>query len=59
MMVINRISLKGFKNFRDEITWKLDKINLIKGENGTGKSTLAVDSILFVIFGKAFSMINV
>ena len=50
-MILTRVNLKGFKNFKDEITYKFDKINLIKGENGTGKSTLAVDSLLFAIFG--------
>lgn len=50
-MIITRVSLKGFKNFKEEHTFKFDKINLIRGENGSGKSTLAIDSLLFVIFG--------
>jgi AAA15 family ATPase/GTPase len=50
-MILTRVNMKGFKNFKDEITYKFDKINLIRGENGTGKSTLAIDSLLFAVFG--------
>lgn len=50
-MVINRIFLHNFKNFTDKHKFTLEKINLVSGANGKGKSTLAVDSILFCLFG--------
>ena len=50
-MLITRIYLKGFKNFKEAISFKFDRLNLISGLNGKGKSSLAVDSILFAIYG--------
>jgi hypothetical protein len=50
-MIATRINLKGFKCFKDDITFKLDRLNLITGDNGIGKSTLARDSFLFCLFG--------
>lgn len=50
-MQINRIYLKNFKCFKEEISFQFQKLNLISGNNGKGKSTLAVDSILFAIYG--------
>ena len=49
-MIINKITLNNFKNFTDQ-SFSFDKMNLIKGENGTGKSTLALESILFALYG--------
>jgi len=50
-MLIKSIKLKNFKNFTKEITFSFDKITLIKGDNGTGKTTLVLDSLLFAIYG--------
>ena len=50
-MLITRISLYNFKNFIGECSFKFDRLNLISGLNGKGKSSLAVDSILFAIYG--------
>lgn len=49
-MKIKHIKLKNFKNFKEkEIT--LSDMTFIKGKNGTGKTTLALDSILFALYG--------
>ena len=49
-MRVKRIKLKSFKNFEEkEII--LFGINFFKGKNGTGKTTLALESILFALFG--------
>lgn len=50
-MLITRLYLKGFKCFKEERSFVIDRINLISGSNGQGKTTLAVDSILFAIYG--------
>ena len=49
-MKIKRIALQKFKNFtKKEIT--LSSITFFQGKNGTGKTTLALESILFALFG--------
>ena len=49
-MRITKIRLKNFKNFtKKEIS--LSDITFFKGANGTGKTTLALESILFALFG--------
>ncbi|MFW6130726.1 MAG: AAA family ATPase [Atribacterota bacterium] len=49
-MIIEQIKLKNFKCFENyEVTF--DKLNVIKGSNGIGKSTIALDSILFGLYG--------
>ena len=49
-MIIKSIKLKNFKNFAEkEIS--LHDITFFKGANGTGKTTLALESILFAIYG--------
>jgi len=50
-MEIKSITLTGFKNFYKPRTFCFDKVNLITGKNGIGKSTLIKDSILFLFFG--------
>ena len=49
-MYIKSIKLKNFKCFKDSF-FDFAKINLIVGDNGVGKSSLSVDSILFTLFG--------
>ena len=58
-MIINKITLNNFKLFtKEEVLPKA--INLFRGENldncssnASGKTTLALDSILFCLYGKA------
>ncbi len=49
-MIIKSISVDNFKNFKHKEI-KLDNITLIRGDNGLGKSTLALDAILFCLYG--------
>jgi DNA repair exonuclease SbcCD ATPase subunit len=50
-MNLKKITLNDFKSFKGTLSFTLDKINLIQGNNGTGKSTLIKDSILFALYG--------
>ena len=50
-MYINSITVSDFKSFMGIHTFDLSKINLVSGQNGIGKSTLALHSILFAIYG--------
>ncbi len=50
-IVINSLSLKNFKCFRDNTFHFNDKITKVKGRNGVGKTTI-FDSFLFCLFGK-------
>ncbi len=49
-MKIQKIKLKNFRQFKDETFTFEDKINLIEGENGMGKSTF-MSSIIFCVHG--------
>ena len=50
-MYINSITVSDFKSFMGIHTFDLSKINLVSGQNGIGKSTLALHSILFAVYG--------
>jgi len=50
-MILEAITLTNFKNFIGEHKFIFSNINLVKGKNGKGKSTLVLDSLLFVIYG--------
>jgi DNA repair exonuclease SbcCD ATPase subunit len=50
-MIIKSITLNNFKNYEGTQKFEFSKYNLISGDNGTGKSTLGLDSILFCIYG--------
>jgi len=50
-MQIIAITLKNFKSFEESQTFTFEQLNLIKGINGCGKTTLANESILFVLYG--------
>lgn len=49
-MIIRRIKLKNFRNF-SEYDQFFEPISFVKGLNGTGKTTLALKSILFCLWG--------
>lgn len=53
-MKIISIKLKNFKNFRQKQV-NLSNMTFIKGQNGSGKSTIALDSILFGFWGYTMS----
>jgi len=50
-MLIKEIEVENFNNFKDCNHFKISKLNIIKGNNGSGKSTIGLDSILFAIYG--------
>ena len=50
-MYLNRITLSDFKSYAGVHTFTYNKINLISGGNGIGKSTLALHGLLFVLYG--------
>jgi len=45
------IELYNFKNFKGLHTIKLTTLNLFQGNNGSGKSSLILDSVLFALYG--------
>ena len=49
-MIIKSIKVKFFRNFIEKVI-KLTKIVFFKGQNGTGKTTLALYSLLFAFWG--------
>jgi len=49
-MIINKITLKNHKLFKN-LSLTFDKINIIKGDNGVGKSTI-LKSIIFATHGE-------
>lgn len=49
-MKIKEISLTNFKNFIGKHTFSFDKMTLIAGINGTGKSTI-IEALIFAIWG--------
>ncbi len=52
-MIINKISLKNFRNFSDVEFLFNNKINFIMGINGSGKTTI-LESIHYLAFTKSF-----
>ena len=50
-MIIRRIELTNFKNFKGKHSFDFTNYNLLSGTNGAGKSTLGLDSILFCLYG--------
>jgi len=49
-MKIKSISLNNFKNFEGKHTFDFEKMTLIAGENGAGKSTI-LEGLVFIIWG--------
>lgn len=52
-MFIKRVFLRNFKNFLGDNSFKFDKLTLVTGDNGSGKTTITVDALLFAIYGYA------
>ncbi|MDG6250973.1 SMC family ATPase, partial [Methanocalculus sp.] len=56
-MILDRLTLKNFKRYRDqEFTFK-DGITAIVGSNGAGKSTI-MEAIVFALYGISGSGID-
>ncbi len=53
-MYIKQIKLKNFKNFTQKEV-KLGKMVFIRGSNGSGKTTIALHSLLFALYGHTVS----
>ena len=49
-MIIKQIILTNFKCF-EKAKFEFSDLTFIKGENGSGKSTIALDSVLYCLFG--------
>ena len=52
-MYIKDIMLDNFRNFIGQHQFSFDKLNLILGEIGTGKSTLARIAVIFALYGES------
>jgi len=51
-MIIEEIGLHSFKNFKKSYSFTFSpKLNIIRGKNGAGKSSLIKDAPLFALFG--------
>lgn len=50
-MIIQSVKLTNFRNMTGTQEFTFDKLNLIVGRNGAGKSTIGRISILFALFG--------
>jgi len=50
-MYLKRITLENFNNFEGKHSFEFDKINLIIGKNGSGKTTIGQEAILFCTHG--------
>ena len=51
-MILISIELENFKSYYGNHKFDLNKINLVVGNNGIGKSTLIKDSIKFCLYGE-------
>ncbi len=49
-MFIQEVELSGFRNFKEHHQFQFEKINLISGHIGVGKSTLGRIAITFVLY---------
>lgn len=60
MIEFKKIKIQNFLSILNPITFDFTtkKITIIRGDNGTGKSALFLDSISFVLFGKAYRKIQ-
>jgi len=61
MLIFEKIRFKNllsFGNMWTSIDFTSSDSMLIQGTNGTGKSAAILDSLTFVLFGKAFRKVN-
>ena len=49
-MILKKVTLKNFQCYKD-YNASFSNINFIRGKNGTGKTTLGLDAILFGLYG--------
>jgi len=49
-MIVNYIKYHNFKQFSGDHKFPLQKINLVKGKNGIGKTNLAIGGLEFVLY---------
>ncbi len=49
-MLIHSLKLKNFRCYTDD-AFSFDKLNIILGKNGVGKSTISLDGVLFALYG--------
>jgi len=50
-MYLKKITIENFNNFECSRSFEFDKINLIIGKNGSGKTTIGQEAILFCTHG--------
>jgi DNA repair exonuclease SbcCD ATPase subunit len=50
-MILKKITTKDFKQFAGDRVFNFEKLNIICGDNGAGKTGLAIDSIMFCLNG--------
>ncbi|CAN5316700.1 DNA replication/repair protein RecF [soil metagenome] len=55
--MIHKIHLQNFRNLGDQVFSFSDKITVIVGQNGTGKTNL-LESIFLISFGKSFKSVK-
>lgn len=56
-MIINKITLDGFRNYTDFTAAFADKVNLIIGNNAQGKTNL-IEAIYYLTLGRSFRVRN-
>lgn len=61
MIVLKKISVKNFLSYGNAPTiFDLDTIKstLVRGKNGSGKSTIFLDAVIYALYGKPYRNIN-
>jgi len=61
MISIKKLRLKNFLSFGNvftEIDLNTVKATLVRGKNGSGKSAIALDAVIYALYGKPYRSIN-